>query len=134
MASAAAKSDRLVKFTIFFKKRDDISYDKFHKYWSETHARIFLSLPIVRQKLVKYYQYHSDKSVDVSKLKGFTNVLGYDGVGVFCTRTFEDLEAIFTDEEFIRIAVPDGAEIFDLDAAVVMIGWDEEKWENGKAL
>ncbi|KAI2472821.1 EthD domain-containing protein [Annulohypoxylon bovei var. microspora] len=126
--TATSNNNRLVKITFFMKKKDGISHEEFHKYWSEEHSKIFLSVPIIRRNLVKYSQFHSDKSVD---LTGFgVNMIGYDGGASMWANSLEELLAIFTDEEYLKTVVPDEEKFFNRADVVTMLGWDEDKWEN----
>ncbi|KAI1211365.1 EthD domain-containing protein [Annulohypoxylon truncatum] len=135
MASATPTSNnnRLVKITLFIKKKDSISHEEFHRYWSEEHSKIFLSLPISRRNLVKYSQYHSDTSIDLTRF-GFNNMLGYDGVASLWANSFEELLAIFTSEDFRKTLLPDEDRFINRAELVSMVGWDEDKWDNGKTL
>ncbi|KAI1380263.1 hypothetical protein F4677DRAFT_441579 [Hypoxylon crocopeplum] len=133
MASETAttvKTDRLVKMTFFIKKKDGMSYEDFHKYWSEEHSRIFLSVPIIRRNLVKYSQFHSNSSVDLAKFG--VGVTGYDGGANMWATSIKNLLAIFTDEEYLRVVVPDEANFFKRADVAIMVGWEEDKWEDGK--
>ncbi|KAI1776765.1 hypothetical protein F4818DRAFT_359052 [Hypoxylon cercidicola] len=130
MASAietTTESDQLVKVTFFIKKRDDISYEEFHEYWSGPHVELFRSVPIVRQNIVKYSQFHSNESVDLTQY-GFTPA-GFDGGVNLYARSLEDLLAVFDDEEYLTVVVPNGKTFFKYDEMVVMYGWEEDKWD-----
>ncbi|KAI1454433.1 EthD domain-containing protein [Annulohypoxylon moriforme] len=137
MASATAvatapNSSRLVKITFFIRKKDNLSHEEFHRYWSEEHSKIFLSVPIIRRNIVKYSQFHADNSIDLTKFG--VNTVGYDGGASMWANSLEDLLAIFTDEEYLKIVVPDEEKFFNRAEVVTMVGWEEDKWENGKSL
>lgn len=45
-----------VHLTILIKKLDTISDADFHTYWSTSHPKIWLSVKVVKEKVVKYSQ------------------------------------------------------------------------------
>ncbi|KAH8894673.1 hypothetical protein GQ53DRAFT_858255 [Thozetella sp. PMI_491] len=118
---------KLARISLFLRKRDDITYEQFHKYWSEEHPKIWLSVPIVKEKLVKYNQFHADETIDLSG-SGFPPVAPYDGVATMWARSLEDLMAIFTDADYNRIVVPDEEKFLKRSEAVPILGWDEDKY------
>ncbi|KAI6084132.1 hypothetical protein F4821DRAFT_262180 [Hypoxylon rubiginosum] len=121
------QSDELVQMTLFIKKRDNLTYEEFNSYWSGPHVKIFESVPIVRQNIVKYSQFHSNVSVNLPQL-GFTPA-GYDGGVNLWARSLEDLEAVFNDEEYLTVVVPNGKTFFKYNEMVAMYGWEEVKWD-----
>ncbi|XXH05696.1 hypothetical protein Hte_012131 [Hypoxylon texense] len=122
------KSEQLVKITLFIKKRDNLTYEEFHEYWSGPHVEIFHSVPIVRQNIVKYAQFHSNESVDLTQY-GLTPA-GYDGGVDLWTRSLDDLLAVFNDEEYLNVVVPNGKTFFKYDEMTAMYGWEEVKWDH----
>ncbi|KAI1416651.1 hypothetical protein F5Y13DRAFT_205493 [Hypoxylon sp. FL1857] len=135
MASAVvpmSSSNRLVRITFFIKKKTDLTSEEFHKYWSEEHSKVFLSVPIVRRNIIKYSQFHSDSSVDLKKFGVI--MIGYDGAVSMWANTLDDLLAVFTDEEYLRTVVPDEENFFNRAEVSTMVGWDEDKWEHGRVL
>ncbi|KAI2628892.1 hypothetical protein GGR54DRAFT_636607 [Hypoxylon sp. NC1633] len=133
MASATStQPGRLIKMSLFIKKREDRSYEDFHKHWSETHSKLFATIPITRQKIVKYSQTHSDSSVDLSQYGLIKS--GYDGIAEFWARSLEDLEAVFNDPEYLSIVYPDEENFFHRTESTILYGWEEIKAEDGKVL
>ncbi|KAK7600608.1 hypothetical protein V3481_002141 [Fusarium oxysporum f. sp. vasinfectum] len=68
---------KIVRITFLLRKRDDITHGQFHN-WSEEHPKIWLYVPIVKQKLVKYSQFHADEKLDLSAT-GLPPVARFDG-------------------------------------------------------
>ncbi|KAH7227137.1 uncharacterized protein BKA55DRAFT_626588 [Fusarium redolens] len=118
---------KIVRITFLLRKRDDITHEQFHKYWSEEHPKIWLSVPIVKEKLVKYSQFHVDEKVDLSAT-GLPPVAPFDGAATMWAKSLEDLHAVFTDPEYNRIVVPDEEKFLKRAEAVPMVGWDEDRF------
>ncbi|KAG4271278.1 hypothetical protein FPRO04_11201 [Fusarium proliferatum] len=113
---------KIVRITFLLRKYDDIT-------WSEEHPKIWLSVPIVKQNLVKYSQFHADKKLDLSGT-GMPPVAPFDGAATMWAKSLEDLHAvrIFSDPEYNRIVVPDEEKFLKRAEAVPIIGWDEVKF------
>ncbi|KAI1760654.1 hypothetical protein GGR53DRAFT_508956 [Hypoxylon sp. FL1150] len=120
-------SHQLVQMTFFIKKNDNITYEEFNSYWSGPHVKIFASVPIVRQNIVKYSQFHSNVTVNLTQLD--LTPAGYDGGVNLWARSLEDLEEVFNDEEYQTVVVPNGKTFFKYDEMVAMYGWEELKWD-----
>ncbi|OAL54651.1 hypothetical protein IQ07DRAFT_596144 [Pyrenochaeta sp. DS3sAY3a] len=118
---------RIVRITFLLRKRDDITYEEFHKYWSETHPEIWLSVPIVKEKLVKYSQFHADEKLDLSAT-GLPPTASFDGAATMWARSLEDIHAIFTDPQYNAIVVSDEEKFIKRNDSVPIIGWDEDKY------
>ncbi|KAI1095686.1 hypothetical protein F5B19DRAFT_489344 [Rostrohypoxylon terebratum] len=135
MASASTSTPnnkRLVKITFFTKKKDGMSHEEFHKYWSEEHSKVFLSNPTARRNLVKYSQFHADSSIDLSKFG--VSMASYDGAASMWANSLEELLEVFASEEYLKTVVADEEKFMDRNGIVTMVGWDEDKWEkNDKA-
>ncbi|KAK4580504.1 hypothetical protein LTR86_000707 [Recurvomyces mirabilis] len=121
-----------IRITIFIKKLPTVSIEHFHKYWSEEHPKIFLSVPIVQKNLTHYQQFHSDPNISAELRKMGLPIAEYDGGAEFFANSVEDAMAVFQDPEYHRIVVPDEMTFLDRDAASMMIGTTEVKWEDGK--
>ncbi|KAF5720109.1 dimeric alpha+beta barrel [Fusarium mundagurra] len=111
---------KIVRITFLLRKRDDVT-------WSEEHPKIWLSVPIVKQNLVKYSQFHADETLDLSGT-GMPPVAPFDGAATMWAKSLEDLHAIFSDPEYNRIVVPDEEKFLKRSEAVPIIGWDEVKF------
>ncbi|CAH0058081.1 unnamed protein product [Clonostachys solani] len=123
-------SSKLVRITILVRKRDDLSYEEFHKYWSEKHPDIWLSVPIVQEKIVKYSQFHANEAVR-SAYGSAMPLASYDGAAEMWAASMEDLLAVFTNEEYQRIVVPDEQKFLKREEAQMIVGWEEPKWVDG---
>ncbi|CVL03257.1 uncharacterized protein FPRN_00050 [Fusarium proliferatum] len=111
---------KIVRITFLLGKYDDIT-------WSEEHPKIWLSVPIVKQNLGKYSQFHADKKLDLSGT-GMPPVAPFDGAAIMWAKSLADLHSIFSDPEYNRIVVPDEEKFLKRAEAVPIIGWDEVKF------
>ncbi|KAK2007842.1 hypothetical protein LZ32DRAFT_541178 [Colletotrichum eremochloae] len=119
---------KIVRITILFRKGDDVTYEyAWFKSWSKKHPEIWLSVPIVREKLLKYSQFHVDDKLDLAAA-GLPPVAPFDGAATMWARSLEDLGAIFSDSEYDAIVVPDEEKFLKRSEALPMIGWNEDKF------
>ncbi|KZV93440.1 hypothetical protein EXIGLDRAFT_45469 [Exidia glandulosa HHB12029] len=119
----------LIKFTVFIKRKDGLSIEDFNKYWSDHHAEVFKSIPIVKKNLVKYTQYHVN--TEASAIVGAVMpVAPFDGAAIFYARTQEDLLAVFSDPHYQSVVIPDEEQFLDRPSCQGMIGYEEIKMES----
>ncbi|KAH7311289.1 hypothetical protein B0I35DRAFT_481274 [Stachybotrys elegans] len=89
-SAAESTSGRLVRITILVRKLDNISYEEFHDYWSKKHPDIWLSVPIVQEKIIKYSQFHGDNSLRAA-YGSHVPFASYDGAAEMWAASVEDL-------------------------------------------
>ncbi|KAI7763132.1 hypothetical protein LZL87_012169 [Fusarium oxysporum] len=116
---------KIVRITFLLQKRDDVTHEQFHN-WSEEHPKIWLSVPIVKEKLVKYSQFHADEKLGLSATR-LPLVAPFDGAATMWAKSLEDLHAV-SDPEYNRIVVPDEEKFLKRAEAVPIVGWDEVKF------
>jgi hypothetical protein len=101
--------------------------------WSTEHPKIWLSVPIVREKIVKYQQFHVND--DFRKNMGdHLPFAQFDGAAEMYVEKLEDLATVFQNEEYLKVVVPDEEKFLKRDEAVMLIGQELPKWVEGKAL
>jgi len=61
-------------------------------------------------------------------------VVDYDGGVNIWANSVEDMMAVFQDEEYNRVVVPDEESFMKRHDAKMMLGHDEDKWADGKVL
>ncbi|KAK5736812.1 hypothetical protein LTR17_007137 [Elasticomyces elasticus] len=121
-----------IRLTILIRKLPSISTEEFNTYWSNAHPSTFLSVPIVQEKLIKYQQFHASHPFSAGLKTHGLPVADYDGGAEFWAETYEDIMAVFQDPEYERIVVPDEKKFLDREKAVMMLGWEEVKWDDHK--
>jgi hypothetical protein len=120
-----------VRLSILVKKLPSISTEEFNKYWDEKHPSVFLSVPIVKKNLTKYQQFHVDPAVAEPLRQAGMPVAAYDGATEFWAESYEALMAVFQDEEYNQVVIPDEQKFLGRAAASVMIGYESVKLEDG---
>lgn len=93
--TVAIMSTELVRIIILINKLDTISYEQFHKYWSTEHPNIWLSVPIVQGKIVKYSQFHGDHEFK-AKMGEHLPFAKFDGIVEMWAKSYDDLLAVST--------------------------------------
>ncbi|CAI6100744.1 unnamed protein product [Clonostachys chloroleuca] len=56
----------------------------------------------------------------------------YDGAAEMWAASMEDLLEVFTNEEHLRIVVPDEQKFLKREEAQMIVGLEEPKWVDGK--
>jgi hypothetical protein len=80
--------------------------------WRTSHPKVWLNVPIVQEKLVKYSQFHVNEHVSASLRSHGLPVAGYDGGVDMYGKSVEDIMAVspfFTPhrEEIALMAIAD---------------------------
>jgi len=91
-------------------------------------------VPIVKEKLVKFSQFHIDRGVSDTLAQAGLPVSEYDGEVNLWFASLEDVMTMWNDPEYQRLVVPDGAVFSKTSESRVMIGYDKEFVADGKVL
>ena len=100
----------MIKFTILLARKASLTQEQFVEHHRNTHAALFMSVPVVKKTVRRYVQQHA---LPVT-LPGMPPVK-YDGVTELW---FDDVEAIgrvFSDSEYMERIRPDEASFLDLE-------------------
>ncbi|TVY40592.1 hypothetical protein LSUB1_G003033 [Lachnellula subtilissima] len=123
-----------VKLTILVKKLDTLSTEEFHRYWRAEHPKAWLSVAIVKANVLKYSQFHVNNPVTEDlRTKGLP-MAGYDGGVNIHAGSVEELVAVFQDEEYLRVVVPDEEKFLKRSEGIMMLGWEDVVWVDGKEI
>ncbi|KAG6840743.1 hypothetical protein C0991_004652 [Blastosporella zonata] len=126
------RTDR-VRVLLFMKRKDGSTPEEFSEYWRTTHAKLFMTLDIVKSNVLKYEQVragplrlffpkclcqilqaHTDsKWLSVPSTAMGLTASEWDGVLILDGESFEKLFAVFGSEEYQRVVAPDEANFVD---------------------
>ncbi|ORY26047.1 hypothetical protein BCR39DRAFT_542355 [Naematelia encephala] len=121
-----------VRISLLLKKLDTLTYEEFHAYWEGTHANIFLDCPVIKDKVVKFTQFHFDRTLSATLAAQGTPILDFDGQVDIYTATFEDLQVLLADPEYQSLVVSDAALFSKFSESKIMIGYDKDFILDGK--
>ncbi|KAF9469494.1 hypothetical protein BDZ94DRAFT_1091 [Collybia nuda] len=106
------RQDR-VRILAFIKKVDSVSKEEFSRYWVEDHSKIFMSMAIAKTNLLKYEQAHTNDAIcKVFEGMGM-HPPPWDGMATFEAESYEKIFAVFKDEEYLKIVLPDELKFID---------------------
>jgi len=83
---------------------------------------------------VKYSQFHVDNATSEGLKAHGLPIAEYDGGVNIWARNMEELMAIFQDEEYLRVVVPDEEKFLKRNEATMMLGKDVDLWVDGKVV
>lgn len=107
----------MVKFSIFLRKRNEMSHEDFVYYHKTNHAPLFTSLPEVKQYVRKYTQCHG---LPVS-LPGMPEAY-YDGITELWFDDVESIGKVFSSENYMQKIRPDEEKFLDLQKCGFLVG------------
>jgi len=106
----------MVKFSIFLRKHPNMSHDEFVQYHKTSHAKLFTSLDVVKQNVLKYVQSHAIPA----SIPGFPEMY-YDGITELWFNDETDIAKVFGAEEYLRVVRPDEENFLDLNECGFLI-------------
>ncbi len=92
----------MVKFSIFLRKHPSMNQEEFAHYHKTIHAKLFTSVDVVKQHVVKYVQCHA---IPVS-IPGFPEMY-YDGITEIWFNDEASIAKVFGAEEYLQLVRPD---------------------------
>ncbi|MBE5320338.1 EthD domain-containing protein [Pedobacter sp. MR2016-19] len=92
----------MVKFSIFLRKHSTMNQEEFVHYHKTIHAKLFTSLKVVQEHVIKYVQCHA---LPVS-IPGFPEMY-YDGITELWFRDEESIAKVFGADEYLMLVRPD---------------------------
>ncbi|CAL1696218.1 unnamed protein product [Somion occarium] len=120
-----------IRVVFLIKRRPDLTHEQFSEHWSKNHGRIFTSLKIVKENIIRYNQFHILEQPSEELVKIGLPVAPYDGAAEFTVEKLEDLLALFGDEAYQKNAFPDEDNFLDRNSVQVLVGEDHIKWVRG---
>jgi hypothetical protein len=107
--------------------------DKHHS-WQFCHPKVWLTVPIITSRVVKYTQFHVDHATSEGLKAAGLPIGEFDGGVEIWARSIEELMVVFQDEEYLRVVVLHEEKFLKRHEAVMMIGRGEELWVDGKVV
>ncbi|KAF3910468.1 hypothetical protein ABW20_dc0108495 [Dactylellina cionopaga] len=115
-------SEKLTRVTMLFKKQPDITDEKFHEYWLETHAPMCIDW-MKKYGILKYNQNHISKQglTDIHSALGWPTA-SYDGIADFYVRELKHFTDAVADDYYKTVLIPDGAIFADYSDFSLTVG------------
>ncbi|KIW44067.1 hypothetical protein, variant [Exophiala oligosperma] len=117
------------KVTTLIRRKEGISEEEFHHYWSGPHARVILAHPLAKEKIIEYSQYHTQKT-ELAKIQGLpAAAVGdeWDGMVTITVEKIEDFNEMHAHPYYAEFITPDELRFGDPAKVLVMVGYDEPK-------
>ncbi|KAK7051492.1 hypothetical protein VNI00_004466 [Paramarasmius palmivorus] len=106
------RTDR-VRLLIFVKRKDEMNFDDWSRYWLETHGPIFANTQAAKENIIRYEQLHVNQHAkQILQERGY-KVPDFDGVVMFEVESLENLNDLLTSEEWSQKVMPDADKIFE---------------------
>jgi hypothetical protein len=106
----------MVKFSIFLRKRIGMTHEEFVDYHKNNHAKLFISLEVVKQHVVKYVQSHALPVV----IPGFPEMY-YDGITEIWFNDEASIAKVFGAEAYLSLVRPDEEKFIAMDECGFLI-------------
>ncbi len=113
----------MVKFTILLTRNPALTHDQFVEHHRGVHAALFMSMPVVKETVLRYVQQHA---IEV-ELPGMPPVK-YDGMTELWFADVRALGRCFSDPEYMTCVRPDEATFLDLHRCDFIVSESHEVW------
>ena len=100
----------MIKFTILLVRKPSLTREEFIAHHRNSHAALFMSLPVVKEIVCRYVQQHT-LPVELPGLPPAK----YDGVTELWFEDVQDIERLFSNSEYLERIRPDEASFLDLE-------------------
>jgi hypothetical protein len=107
----------MIRLTALLRRNPALTTEQFQTYWRDVHAATIVSVPGVRDRIVRYEQH--PRTGDAGE--GWTGSEGYDGIAVQWYRSREDFDAMLADPGYREVIAPDERELLDLANCVFLL-------------
>lgn len=107
----------MIRLTALLRRNPALTADEFHTHWREVHAAKVLSVPRIREWLVRYEQ-HDRVPADAAS---WTGSEGFDGMTLQWYASADDFMAMISDADYQRIVGPDEQHLIDLEHSVYLL-------------
>ncbi len=110
-----------IKFTILLTRNPKLTHAEFVEHHKVAHARLFMSMPVVKDTVRRYVQQHAIpvELPDMPPVK-------YDGITELWFDDVNALERCFSDPEYMARVRPDEESFLDLHACDFMVSTENE--------
>ncbi|KAK7049298.1 hypothetical protein VNI00_005899 [Paramarasmius palmivorus] len=115
MTNPSLRKDR-VRLLIFLKRKDGMTFDDWSKHWLETLGPAFASSQAAKQNIIRYEQLHVNQRGKQILLETGYKVPDFDGVAVFEAGSVENLNALYSSDEWTQQIAPNTSKAFKLEA------------------
>jgi len=116
----------MLKVIFSVKKRDDITSEKFHDYWKNTHAPLVASYR-ERLRIKRYVQSHTiqpELGQGLAQARGAQSC--YDGVAELWWESLEDFVAVLEDQDANAALLNDEATFIDFERSSIQLAQEHE--------
>ncbi len=100
----------MIKFSILLKRKPSLTHEQFVDCHRNSHAALFMSVPVVKDTVRRYVQQHA---LPV-ELPGMPPPK-YDGITELWFDDVETIAKLFSDAEYMKVIRPDEASFIDLE-------------------
>lgn len=104
--------EKVVKLTIFLRRRTDWSHSEFVVYHQNEHLPLFNSLPEVKQSVRKHTHFYDQEITE-------TNLLAYDCITRLWLNDFESLYQLFGSDSYMQLIVASERKCLDMENCII---------------
>ncbi len=114
-----AEDAHLLKVICLLTRRDDMTHEEFHRYWTEKHTPMLAKPVPGAPKVYRYVQLHPIAET-VPELK----TAPYDGVAEIWFANLDDAAAMFTSDHYNTVVAKDEENFLDRSKTVFLYAFE----------
>ena len=114
----------MIKLIVAVRKRADMSVEEFQDHWRNRHADLVRNSPATAKYIRKYIQCHT---MPAQYEQG---EVAFDGTAELWFDSVADMEAFYSDADYLRDVQPDEARFADMSKTVFFVTEEELVLDN----
>lgn len=114
----------MIKLIVAIRKRPDMSAGEFHAHWRTRHAELVRNSPATAKYIRKYVQCHTMPE------QYEQGEVAFDGTAELWFSSVADMEAFYSDPDYLSDVRPDEARFADMTRTVFFVTEEELVFDN----
>ena len=116
----------MIKLAVLLKRRKDMSFDEFERYWDGAHGDLVVGIPEFTRHVQRYSQSHIiDPSYGGEGMAW--KRADFDGIAEVWFKDIETMTVAFNEPKFVDLVGPDDVQFIDRTAVSIMVTREFEK-------
>lgn len=116
----------MIKLAVLLKRRKDLSFEEFDRYWDGTHGDLVVGIPEFTRHVHRYSQAHLIDPTYNGEGMAWKRA-DFDGIAEVWFESIEAMTTAFNEPRFIEIVGPDDEKFIDRDATAILVTREFEK-------
>ena len=116
----------MIKLAVLLKRRPDLTFEQFDRYWDGTHGDIVIGIPEFTRHVHRYSQSHLVDPAYHGEGMAWKRA-DFDGIAEVWFDDIATMTRAFNEPKFVELVGPDDAQFIDRDGTAILVTHEIEK-------